>query len=168
MDGLILLVFIVLFIDSLIIIICKTYNELIRLKNKLNSNYQDINKELSYRVELSRQYIPIISNYVDPVLINQLSGLITEFAVKVSISDIAESYYKINNCLDDINKELAAKNFHPVEWEKAFTDSNSRIEALRVIYDDNVLKMNNVIKMPGTSLIAKIFGFVKWPYFRNA
>ena len=168
MDSLLFLVFIVLFIDSLIIIVVKTYNELVRLKNTLNSNYQDINKELSYRVELSRQYIPIISNYVDQTLINQLSGLISEFAVKVSIADIAESYYRINNCLSDIDKELTEKNFHAEEWEKAFTDSNSRIEALRVIYDDNVLKMNNVIKMPGTSLVAKIFGFVKWPYFRNA
>lgn len=168
MNGLILLIFVVLFVDSLIIIICKTYNELVRLKNVLNGNYQDINKELSYRVELSRQYIPIINNYVSPVLINQLNGLITEFAVKVSIQDIAETYYRLNNCLSDIKKELDAKNFHAVEWEKAFTDSNSRIETLRVIYDDNVLKMNNVIKMPGTSLIAKIFGFVKWPYFRNA
>ena len=168
MNGLILLVFVVLFVDSLIVIICKTYNELVRIKNQLNSNYQDINKELSYRVELAKQYIPIINAYVDPVLINQLNGLTSEFAVKVSIQDIAEIYYRINNCLSDIKKQLDAKNFHAVEWEKAFEDSNSRIEALRVIYDDNVLKMNNVIKMPGTSLIAKVFGFVKWPYFRNA
>ena len=168
MESLLFLIFVVLFIDSLIIITVKTYNELVRLKNILNSNYQDINKELSYRVELSRQYIPIISSYVNSTLINQLNGYISEYAVKVSITDIAESYYKINACLGDINKELAEKNFHAIEWEQAFADSNSRIEALRVIYDDNVLKMNNVIKMPGTSLVAKIFGFVKWPYFRNA
>lgn len=168
MNGFIMLIFIVLFIDSLIVITCKTYNELVRLKNKLNANYQDMNKEISYRVELSRQYIPIVNNYVDPILINQLSGLISEYAVKVSIQDIADTYYRINNCLSDIGKELDKRNFHATEWEKAFSDSVSRIEALRVIYDDNVLKMNNVIKMPGTSLVAKLFGFVKWPYFRNA
>ena len=48
------------------------------------------------------------------------------------------------------------------------TVAEDGIEALKILYDDNVLKMNNVVDMPGTSIIAKMFGFVKWPYFRNA
>ena len=168
MYKLLFLVFVVLFIDSLIIIVCKAYNNLTKLRNTLNSNYADMNKELSYRVELCRQYIPIIKDYVDEDIINELNTLINEFGMKVSIIDIANIYYKINALINDIDQILETKGFNAPEWDKAFKDSYSRIEALKILYDDNVLKMNNVVDMPGTSIIAKMFGFVKWPYFRNA
>jgi hypothetical protein len=168
MYKLLFLVFTVLFIDSMIIIICKSYNNLTRLRNVLNGNYKDLNKELTYRVELCRQYIPIIKDYVEEDKINQLNTLINEFGMKVSIMDIANIYYKINALLNDIEEVLKTKGFNAPEWYKAFKDSYSRIEALKILYDDNVLKMNNVVDMPGSSIIARMFGFAKWPYFRNA
>ena len=168
MNKLILLVFIVLFIDSMIIIICKSFNNLTRLRNVLNSNYADMNKELTFRIQLCTQYIPIITPYVTIDKINQLNTLINDFYLKVSVVELANIYYKINALVVDINNELKTKGFSAPEWDKAFADSLSRIEALRLIYDDNVLKMNNVVDMPGTSIVAKMFGFAKWPYFRNA
>jgi hypothetical protein len=168
MNKLILLVFIVAFIDSIIIIVVKTYNNLTRLRNVLNSNYADMSKELTYRATICRQYIPIVTPYASPNNISTLTTLLDEFNLKVSIVDLASLYYRINNVINDINAEAIIKGFSAPEWDKAFKDSVSRIEALRIIYDDNVLKMNNVVDLPGTSIVAKLFGFVKWPYFRNA
>ena len=168
MHKFILLIFIVLFVDSLIVLLIKTYNELIRMKNELNSNYKNLNKEITFRVDLSKKYLDIVSKYLTPGLIQQMTTLIEQYKTRVSIVDIADSYYRINNCLSDMSKVLVQNNFSAPEWDKAFNDSYSRIEALKVIYDDNVLKMNNIIKIPGTSFVAMIFGFVKWPYFRNA
>ncbi|MCR4581727.1 MAG: hypothetical protein K5666_04365, partial [Bacilli bacterium] len=108
------------------------------------------------------------SKYLTSELIQQMTTLIEQYKTRVSIVDIADSYYRINNCLSDMSKVLVQNNFSAPEWDKAINDSYSRIEALKVIYDDNVLKMNNIIKIPGTSFVAMIFGFVKWPYFRNA
>ena len=167
MEKLLLLVFIVLFVDSLIFIIVKTYNDLMRIKNELNSNYKDLNKEITYRMDLSKKYLDIVKGYLSSELNDTVVETIAVFKNRVSIVDIADSYYRINNCITDMHKEISG-SFAAPEWDKAFEESYSRIEALRVVYDDNVLKMNNVIKLPGTSFIAKVFGFVKWPYFRNA
>ena len=168
MNKFILLVFIILFVDSMIVLLIKTYNELVRMKNKLNTNYRDLSKEITFRVDLSKKYLDIVRKFLPEELTVQMLQLIDQYRTRVSIVDIADSYYRINNCLSDISKVLVQVNFVSPEWDKAFGDSNSRIEALRVVYDDNVLKMNNTIKIPGTSFVAKLFGFVKWPYFRNA
>ena len=168
MHKLLLLVFIVAFIDSLIIIVCKSYNNLVKLRNVLESNYADINKELSYRVELVRQFIPIITPYIEAAKISELNTYVAQFNIKVGITELADYYYKFNYAISSVNLSLKDRGFNAPEWTKAFDDSLSRLEALKLIYDDNVLKMNNIVDMPGTSIVAKLFGFVKWPYFRNA
>ena len=168
MYHIILIIFIVAFVDSLLIIVISNYNKLIKYRNVVNANYADISKELAYRVELCRQYIPIITPYVEKKKIDDLNMLLIQFNLKVSIIDIANIYYTLNAHLTLIDQELKSKGFNAPEWDKAFTDSFSRLEALRVLYDDNVLKLNNIVDMPPTNIIAKMFGFVKWPYFRNS
>ena len=65
MYHIILIIFIVAFVDSLVIITITNYNKLVKYRNVVNANYADISKELAYRVELCRQYIPIITPYVE-------------------------------------------------------------------------------------------------------
>ena len=167
MELIIFLIFLVAFIDSIIIITIKSYNQLVKYRNALNKNYADISAELTFRMELFNEYIPIISEYIDKQTIDELNSILLQYKIKVAIVDIADIYYKLNNMLEDINVKLKEKGFAAPEWDKAFEDSKNRVEAIRLLYDDNVLKMNNLVDMAPTNIVAKVFGFVKWPYFRN-
>ena len=168
MEKLILLLFIILFVDSIIILVCNGYNQLILLKNEVNTNYSNLNKEVSFRFQLISQYLPIINNYISDNLKITLNQIITQYQMKVSIADVADLYYKLNASLIDVDKELKEKNFSAPEWDKAFKESNERIETIKKEYDDNVLSLNNTIKAPGLSIIAKLFGFTKYPFFIKA
>ena len=167
MDTIILVLFILAFVDSIVILVIKTYNKLVKLRNELNSNYADLNTELSNKVNKVREYIPVITPHIDKQVIDELNLVLIQFNMKVSIADIANIYYNINNKLAMINQTLKDKQLSFPEWDKVFDECNSRIEAVKVIYDDNVLKMNNIVDMAPTNIVAKMFGFVKWPYFRS-
>ena len=165
MEKLILLIFIILFVDSVIILVCNAYNQLILLKNEVNDNYAKLNKEVSFRFELISQFLPIVNNYISEDFKQQINNLITSYRIKVSIPDVADLYYKLNASIIDLDKQLQDNNFSAPEWTKAFKESEERINAMKKEYDDNVLTLNNTIKAPGLSIIAKIFGFTKYPFF---
>lgn len=168
MEKLILLVFIILFVDSLIILICNGYNQLILLKNEVNENYSKLNKEVTFRFDLISQFLPIINDYISDNNKQILNEILIQHKMKVSITDIADLYYRLNASLIDVYKDLNEKGFSAPEWDKAIKDSEERINEIKKTYDDNVLTMNNTIKAPGLSIIAKVFGFTKYPFFIKA
>ena len=165
MEKLILLIFIILFVDSVIVLICKGYNQLVLLKNSVNSNYQQLNKEVTFRFELISKYLPIVDKYLSDNVKQNINDLINSFKITVAIPDVADLYFRLNTSLLDVDKEVKSNNFSAPEWDKAFVESNERIEKLKKEYEDGVLTMNNTIKAPGLSIIAKIFGFTEWPFF---
>lgn len=164
----VLILFIVILIDLVVAKVVKTYNKMVLKKNELVDNYQNLTKEINFRFELTRQYIPIIQNRIDQNTVNYLNNLISSHSMKVDVNDIANDYYILNNLLYQIDKIVKAQGFSAPEWDKAFNDSIGRIEASRVLYDDNVLKMNEMVDIPPSNLVAKMFGVSKWVYFRNA
>ena len=168
MEKLILLIFIILFVDSVIVLICNGYNQLVLIKNDVNDDYAKLNKEVTFRFELITQFLPIINDYISDTNKQVLNELIIQYKMKVSIADVADLYYKSNATLIDVYKELNEKGFSAPDWDKAFKDSEERINIVKKSYDDNVLHMNNTIKAPGLSIIAKIFGFTKYPFFIKA
>ena len=168
MEKLILLIFIILFVDSVIVLICNGYNQLVLIKNDVNDDYAKLNKEVTFRFELITQFLPIIHDYISDTNKQVLNELIIQYKMKVSIADVADLYYKLNATLIDVYKELNEKGFSAPDWDKAFKDSEERINIVKKSYDDNVLHMNNTIKAPGLSIIAKIFGFTEYPFFIKA
>lgn len=163
-----LIAFIVLFVDSLVIYYVKQYNKLTKKKNELQQNYLALSTEVQYRFKLTQSYIPILQNLVDANTISYLNKIINDFYLESSVDQIANSYYLLNSELLQIDNVTKQMGYSYPEWEKAFNDSLGRIEACRLLYDDNVLKMNNMVDMAPSNIVAKIAGFSKWSYFRNA
>ncbi len=165
---LLLIVFIVLFVDSIVIFIVNSYNKLILQKNELTDNYKELYNEVNFKFNLAKQYLPYIKTYIDTNSYNGVMNLIDSFNTKVSITDVSNSYYSLNYMLFQINKITSQVGFSAPEWDKAFNDANTRIETARGKYDDNVLKMNNLISRAPTNMVAKMFGIGRWQYFRTA
>lgn len=165
---LLLIIFIVLFVDSIAIFIVNSYNKLILQKNELTDNYKSLYNEVNFKFNLAKQYLPYIKTYIDDNSYNSVMNIIDGFNNLVSITDVSNCYYSLNYMLFQINKITSQAGFSAPDWDKAFNDANTRIETARNKYDENVLKMNNLISRAPTNIVAKMFGISRRQYFRTA
>lgn len=158
--GIILIVSII--IALLVFMYTSAYNKLLRNKNHANTTWLSIVKEVNIRFNLYTQFSQAIASNIDANTLAQFNQSIANYTNKVAITDIIDSYY----ATDQICKAILGVISTP-EWIQAFNDSFNRIETLRKDYNDTILKINNLVKMFPTSLVAKMCGFEAWPFFRG-
>ena len=161
--GLIInLIVVALIIGVLTFFYCTFYNKIINHTNKANVVWANIVKEVNIRFNLLAQLRDAASLVLDEETKSALNKVIDSYRTKVAIQDVINTYYEANNiintCLSKINSP---------EWTNAFNESFNRIESLRREYNDTILKINNLVKMFPTSIIAKIHGITPWIFFRG-
>ncbi len=161
--GLIInLIVVALIVGLLTFFYCIFYNKLITHKNKANIVWNNIVKEVNVRFNLITQLRDATATIVDEETKNNLNRVIDSYKTKVAIEDIINVYYEANAIIVNVLSKI-----NSVEWNNAFNDSFNRIEELRREYNDVILKINNLVKMFPTSLIAKINGIAPWIFFRG-
>lgn len=107
------------------------------------------NELIRYRNEIKKQWANLtnlIDQYMDIVLDEEH---IHEYKELISIEDIIDYYYDVEK--NDSNN---------IELKKMIIE-NKRI------YNDYVLALNNKIMLFPFNIVAHLFGFSKWPYFRD-
>ncbi len=161
--GLIInLIVVALIVGLLTFFYCIFYNKLINHKNKANIVWNNIVKEVNVRFNLITQLRDATATIIDEETKNNLNRVIDSYKTKVAIEDIINVYYEANAIIVNVLSKI-----NSVEWNNAFNDSFNRIEELRREYNDVILKINNLVKMFPTSLIAKINGITPWIFFRG-
>lgn len=161
--GLIInLIVVALIVGLLTFFYCIFYNKLINHKNKANIVWNNIVKEVNVRFNLITQLRDATTTIIDEETKNNLNRVIDSYKTKVAIEDIINVYYEANAIIVNVLSKI-----NNVEWNNAFNDSFNRIEELRREYNDVILKINNLVKMFPTSLIAKINGITPWIFFRG-
>lgn len=161
--GLIInLIVVALIVGLLTFFYCIFYNKLITHKNKANIVWNNIVKEVNVRFNLITQLRDATATIIDEETKNNLNRVIDSYKTKVAIEDIINVYYEANAIIVNVLSKI-----NSVEWNNAFNDSFNRIEELRREYNDVILKINNLVKMFPTSLIAKINGITPWIFFRG-
>ncbi len=141
---------------------CINYNKLIGNKNKATNIWANIIKEINIRLNLLGQLNDVAASFLDDQTKQEIARVTQSYSTKVATEDIVNSYYEINTVIDAVLAKLNNQ-----EWNTAFTDSFNRIEALRKDYNDTILKVNNLVKMFPTSLIAKVNSISPWLFFRG-
>lgn len=162
MELIINIVIIALIVTLLTFIYSKSYNKLIINKNKATNTWANIVKEINIRLNLLGQLNDVANTYLDDQTKQQVAAVTQSYQTKVGVEDIINAYYEINKVIDLILAKLNNQ-----EWNQAFGDSFNRIEALRKEYNDTILKINNLVKMFPTSLIAKVNSITPWTFFRG-
>lgn len=107
------------------------------------------NELIRYRNEIKKSWeniIKLIDEYMNKVLNEEELSFYKNL---ISVEDIIDYYYKHDSLNDDVS-EL-----------KRLIIENKRI------YNDYVLALNNKIMLFPFNIVASIFGFSKWPYFRD-
>jgi LemA protein len=166
--GLILLIAIVLVAVWLIAV----YNGLIKLKNRVDEAWSDIEVQLKRRYDLIPNLVTTVKGYATHE--RELFEKVTAARTAAMGAQTPAEKEKTENILSGTLKSLFAvaeaypdlkANQNFLELQRELTDTEDKIQASRRFYNGNVRDFNIKIEVFPNNLIAGMLHFVKREFF---
>lgn len=151
-----------------------TYNWLVRLRNRIENAWAQIDVQLKRRYDLIPNLVETVKGYAKHE--KETLTQVTKYRAQL-VTGSVEERAKANNMLTNALKSLFAvaenypnlkanENFKLLQEELAGTEN--KIAYIRTAYNDDVLRYDNAIEMIPSKFVAGIFGFKPKPYFEVA
>ena len=142
------------------------YNGLVRLKNRVNEAWSDIDVQLKRRYDLIPNLIETVKGYAthEKVLFEK----VTEARAKAIGAQNVQDQGKAENMLSGTLKSLFAvaenypnlkANENFLELQRELTDTEDKVQASRRFYNGNVRDFNIKIEVFPNNMVAKMLGF---------
>ena len=148
------------------------YNGLVRLRNRIQGAWAQIDVQLRRRYDLIPNLVETVKGYathekgtfeaVTAARANAINaqGPAQQAAAENVISGALKSLFAVAEAYPDLK---ANQNFLALQEE--LTATEGRIAYARQFYNDEVLKLNTKIQVFPTSILAGMFGFTAHEYF---
>jgi LemA protein len=142
------------------------FNSLIRLKNRVNEAWADIDVQLKRRYDLIPNLIETVKGYAKHE--RSLFEKVTEARTKAISAKTVKEQGKAENMLAGTLKSLfaVAENYPNLRANENFlalqnelTDTEDKVQAARRFYNGNVRDFNIKIEVFPNNLVAKMLGF---------
>ena len=154
------------------------YNSLIRLKNRVDEAWSDIDVQLKRRYDLIPNLIETVKGYAahERETLEKVTAARAE-AMKAQESGDAKKQAEAENMLSGTLKSLFAlsenypdlkANTNFLELQRELADTENKIMAARRFYNGNVRDFNTKIQMFPTNIIAGMLNFKSREYFEVA
>jgi len=149
-----------------------TYNGLIKLRNRTDEAWSDIDVQLKRRHDLIPNLVETVKGYASHE--KQLFENVAEARSVAMAAKSPEEHAKAENALTQTLKTLfavaenypelrASENFMKLQDE--LSDTENKIQASRRFYNGNVRDFNTKMQVFPTNLIAGMLGFKKYEFF---
>lgn len=157
----------------LVIYVITTYNSLIKLRNKVNDQWSQIDVELKRRFDLIPNLINTVKGYTkheSETLENVVKARNTYLS-----ADTREAAMDADNMLTNaVNKLFALAESYPElkanenfrDLQASLQDTEDKISFARKFYNDTALQLNNKVEMFPSNIVAKLFHFNKAEFFK--
>ena len=165
---------IVIVILAIIILwIIMMYNGLIKLKNRVDEAWSDIDVQLKRRHDLIPNLINTVKGYAAHE--KELFEKVTQARTAAMGAQTPEDKEKAENMLSGTLKSLFAvaeaypdlkANQNFLELQRELTDTEDKIQASRRFYNGNVRDFNTKIETFPTNIFAGMLHFVKREFFQ--
>ena len=148
------------------------YNGLIRLKNRVDEAWSDIDVQLKRRYDLIPNLVNTVKGYAAHE--NVLFEKVTEARTKAMGAGNADEKSKAENMLSGTLKSLFAvaeaypdlkANQNFLELQRELTDTEDKIQASRRFYNGNVRDFNTKIEVFPDNIFAGMLNFTKREFF---
>lgn len=165
----IVLLIVVILIISIIII----YNKILSMRNKLLNSYSSLDVMLKKRYDLIPNVVEVVKEYknYEKETLQKIINLRSDADNCNNVKDLQNINYEYNNFISDVNllvesyPELkSSDNF--IHLQKLLNDVEEHISAARRTYNAHVESYNTFISMLPFNLIAKIFNFKTYEFFK--
>jgi LemA protein len=172
MLGMVALVIVLVVVVLLALIVAGMYNGLVRLRNKVDGAWAQIDVQLRRRHDLIPNLVETVKGYathergtfeaVTQARANAINaqGPAQQAQAENLISDALKSLFAVAEAYPDLK---ANENFLALQEE--LTGTEGRIAYARQFYNDNVQRMNTKIETVPTNVLANMFGFTTREYF---
>lgn len=142
------------------------YNKLVRMRNRVQEAWSDIDVQLKRRHDLIPNLIDTVKGYMTHE--REVLENVTKARTSVMSAGTREDREKGENMLSDALKSLfavsesypdlkASQNF--MELQRELSDTENKIQASRRFYNANVRDYNTAIQQVPTNMVAGTFGF---------
>ena len=163
------------FLLFLVIFLISIYNGLIRLKNRVDEAWSDIDVQLKRRYDLIPNLVETVKGYAaheretlervikarnDAMALQNSSDVNQKLQAENNLSSTLKSIFALSENYPDLK---ANQNF--LELQRELTDTENKIQASRRFYNSNVKDFNTKLQVFPTNIIAKQLGFTDKKFF---
>jgi len=149
-----------------------TYNRLVRLRNRKDGQWAQIDVQLKRRADLIPNLVETVKGYAKHES-GTLEAVIKARNTYVTATTPEEEMKASGELTHALNKLLALTESYPelkanenfLKLQSDLADTENKIMTAREFYNDTGLTYNNAVEMFPSNIIAKLFGFKKAAYF---
>lgn len=158
----------------LILLVVVLYNRLVRLRNRTDNAWSQVDIQLKRRYDLIPNLVETVRGYATHEretfeAVTRARGLAQD-ASTVEEQATAENMLtgalrRLFAVAEDYPELLASENFRNLQAE--LTEAENKISVARQIYNDATLTFNNTVQTVPSNLVAGMFGFRTRAYFEG-
>ncbi len=157
----------------LIFYVISTYNKLVNSRNKVENQFSQVDIQLKRRADLIPNLVETVKGYAKHEE-GTLTKVIEARNKAVSASTVNEKVEANNELTGALNKLLMLSEAYPdlkanenfMSLQNDLTETEDKITYARQFYNDSAMNFNNVVEMFPSNIIANMFGFKKFEYFK--
>lgn len=163
---------IIIIVAVLLLGVVLMYNSLVRLRNRTDEAWSDIDVQMKRRYDLIPNLVDTVKGYAKHE--KELFENVTKARTEAINADGVKQQAQAENMLTDALKSVfavaenypdlrATENFQKLQDE--LSDTENKIMASRRFYNANVRDLNTKIETFPTNLLAGMFGFKQREFF---
>lgn len=149
------------------------YNKLVNSRNKVKDQWAQIDVQLKRRADLIPNLVETVKGYTKHEK-NTLTEVIEARNKFVSAGSINEEIEANNQLTGALNKLFALSESYPelkanqnfISLQNDLKDTEDKISYARQFYNDTVLTYNNLVQMFPSNIIANMFKFEVYEFFK--
>lgn len=148
------------------------YNSLIKLRNRTDEAWSDIDVQLKRRYDLIPNLVETVKGYAahEKSVLEEVTKARTMAMGAQNPEDKARAENMLTGALKSLfavaeNYPNLKANENFLELQRELTDTENKIQAARRFYNGNVRDFNTKIQSFPTNVMAGMFGFKKYDFF---
>ena len=150
-----------------------TYNKLVHARNKVENQFSQIDIQLKRRADLIPNLVETVKGYAKHEK-ETFTAVIEARNKAVNAGSVNEKIEANNELTGALNKLFALAEAYPelkanenfLSLQNDLKDTEDKITYARQFYNDAAMAFNNLVEMFPSNIIAGMFGFKKFEYFK--
>ena len=149
------------------------YNKLVNARNKVENQFSQVDIQLKRRADLIPNLVEVVKGYAKHEK-ETLTEVVEARNKAVSAGTVNEKIDANNALTGALNKLFALAEAYPelkanenfISLQADLKETEDKITYARQFYNDSAMNFNNLVQMFPSNIVAGIFGFKKFEYFK--
>ena len=167
---------IIIVVGLLLVLVCYVigiYNKLVNARNKVENQFSQVDIQLKRRADLIPNLVETVKGYAKHEE-GTLTAVIEARNKAANAGSVNEKIEANNELTGALNKLFALAEAYPelkanenfLSLQNDLKDTEDKITYARQFYNDSAMGYNNLTQMFPSNIIANMFGFKKFEYFK--